>query len=245
MSILSRIAVDLHAFPRDQTIEKWYSLEDTNASLLLLITVSGSHSKDTVVDLTEFNQNDVRNSIVERYDLLHTFDDMKDIGLLTVKVFRAEDLIAKDIGGKSDPFAVLELVNTRLQTHTEYKTLNPQWNKLFTFSVKDIHTCLEVTIYDEDPNNKFEFLGKVSIPLLSASLFRNTVLQLKEYGLTIVDYKNYIESCFDWDSTSRSITAFVRVADEITLSGRPDTNCSAFCEDDDVAEEEKVGWRLS
>lgn len=50
-------------------------------------------------------------------------------------MFQAEDLLAKDIGGKSDPFAVLELVNTRLQTHTEYKTLNPQWNKLFTLWV--------------------------------------------------------------------------------------------------------------
>lgn len=34
-------------------------------------------------------------------------------------------------------------------------------------TVKDIHTCLEVTVYDEDPNNKFEFLGKVVIPLMS------------------------------------------------------------------------------
>ncbi|XGW23854.1 hypothetical protein V3C99_005792 [Haemonchus contortus] len=263
---IGRIAVDLHTFPRDQTIQKWYHLEDTSSALLLLITVSGSQSKDTVVDLTEFNQNDIRNSICERYDLLHTFDDLKDVGQLTVKVFRAEDLVAKDIGGKSDPFAVLELVNTRLQTHTEYKTLNPQWNKLFTFSVKDIHTCLEVTVYDEDPNNKFEFLGRVSIPLLSikncerkwyalknkkltarvkgeilleldviwnpiraairtfnprerkiletdkkfkASLFRNTVVELKEFGLTLVDYKNYVVSCFDWESTSRSVTAFV------------------------------------
>ncbi|KAK6044266.1 C2 domain protein, partial [Cooperia oncophora] len=164
---IGRFAVDLHTFPRDQTIQKWYNLEESSSALLLLITVSGSHSKDTVVDLSEFNHNDVRNSIVEKYDLLHTFDDIKDVGELTVKVFRAEDLIAKDLGGKSDPFAVLELVNTRLQTHTEYKTLNPQWNKLFTFGVKDIHTCLEVTVYDEDPNNKFEFLGKVSIPLMS------------------------------------------------------------------------------
>ncbi|RCN45613.1 C2 domain protein, partial [Ancylostoma caninum] len=264
-SCIGRIAVDLHAFPRDQTIQKWYNLEDASGSLLLLITVSGSHSKDSVVDLTEFTQNDLRNSIVERYDLLHTFDDIKDIGQLTVKVFRAEDLQAKDLGGKSDPFAVLELVNTRLQTHTEYRTLNPQWNKLFTFTVKDIHTCLEVTVYDEDPNNKFEFLGKVVIPLMSikncerrwyalkdkklntrvkgeilleldviwnpvraairtfnprerkfievekkfkAGLFRNTVIELKEFGLTVVDYKNYIESCFDWHSTTRSITAF-------------------------------------
>lgn len=47
-------------------------------------------------------------------------------------VFKAQGLAAADIGGKSDPFAVLELVNARLQTHTEYKTLNPEWNKMFT-----------------------------------------------------------------------------------------------------------------
>jgi Ca2+-dependent lipid-binding protein len=49
-----------------------------------------------------------------------------------LSVFKAQDLLAADLGGKSDPFCVLELVNTRLQTHTEYKTLNPEWNKLFT-----------------------------------------------------------------------------------------------------------------
>lgn len=49
-----------------------------------------------------------------------------------VSVFRADNLPSKDLGGKSDPFVVVELVNTRLQTHTEYKTLAPQWNKLFT-----------------------------------------------------------------------------------------------------------------
>lgn len=34
--------------------------------------------------------------------------------------------------GKSDPFCLLELGNDRLQTHTIYKTLNPEWNKVFT-----------------------------------------------------------------------------------------------------------------
>ena len=37
----------------------------------------------------------------------------------------------------------------------------------FHFSdVKDIHDILEITVYDEDKDHKYEFLGKVAIPLL-------------------------------------------------------------------------------
>jgi len=48
-----------------------------------------------------------------------------------VSVIKAEGLASADIGGKSDPFCVLELDNARLQTRTEYKTLNPEWSKVF------------------------------------------------------------------------------------------------------------------
>ena len=51
---------------------------------------------------------------------------------LRAAVFKAEGLAAADLGGKSDPFCVLELVNARLQTQTEYKTLNPEWGKVLT-----------------------------------------------------------------------------------------------------------------
>lgn len=33
-------------------------------------------------------------------------------------------------------------------------------------TVKDINSMLEVTVYDEDPDYKVEFLGKAAIPLL-------------------------------------------------------------------------------
>lgn len=33
---------------------------------------------------------------------------------------------------KSNPLCVVELGNGRLQTHTVYKTLNPEWSKVFT-----------------------------------------------------------------------------------------------------------------
>jgi len=53
-------------------------------------------------------------------------------------VLKAQDLKSADIGGKSDPYCVLELVNDRLQTHTEYKTLFPEWGKVFTLLVRQI-----------------------------------------------------------------------------------------------------------
>ena len=60
---------------------------------------------------------------------------MKDIGHLVVKVMKAQGLHSADLGGKSDPFAVVEIVNDRLQTQTEYKTLAPVWQKVFTLYV--------------------------------------------------------------------------------------------------------------
>ena len=60
---------------------------------------------------------------------------MKDIGHLIVKVMKAQGLHSADLGGKSDPFAVVEIVNDRLQTQTECKTLAPVWQKVFTLYV--------------------------------------------------------------------------------------------------------------
>ena len=48
-----------------------------------------------------------------------------------MKVFKAKGLTSADLGGKSDPFAVVELNNDRVSTHTEYKTLAPTWQKVF------------------------------------------------------------------------------------------------------------------
>ncbi|CCD68502.2 C2 domain-containing protein [Caenorhabditis elegans] len=179
-AIIGRLSIDLSSFSHDETVQHWYHLENApdDAQVLLLITVSGSHGAGETIETDEFNYNDIRNTRIQKYDVTNSFSDLADVGTLTVKLFGAEDLVAKDFGGKSDPFAVLELVNTRVQTNTIYKTLSPSWNKIYTFAVKDIHTCLQVTIYDEDPNNRFEFLGRVQIPLKS---IRNC--QKRWYGL--------------------------------------------------------------
>ena len=63
--------------------------------------------------------------------LPNSFKKIKDVGHLLVKVFKAQGLSSADIGGKSDPFCVLELNNDRVSTHTEYKTLAPSWQKIY------------------------------------------------------------------------------------------------------------------
>ena len=57
---------------------------------------------------------------------------MSDVGYLVVRVVEAKGLRSADIGGTSDPFAVLELGNTRVQTFTDHRTLDPAWEKVFT-----------------------------------------------------------------------------------------------------------------
>ena len=62
-------------------------------------------------------------------------------------------LYAADLGGRSDPFVVLELDNNRVQTHTAYKTVAPHWNRFFHMPVTDVNSVLYVTINDEDRNH--------------------------------------------------------------------------------------------
>ncbi|KAG1959470.1 multiple C2 and transmembrane domain-containing protein [Pimephales promelas] len=124
-----------------------------------------------------------RDNMLVKYSLKNSLKDMRDVGFLQVKVIKATDLMAADLNGKSDPFCVLELGNNRLQTHTIYKTLNPEWNKVFTFPVKDIHEVLEVTVFDEDGDKAPDFLGKVVIPLLSIRNSQQVACPLRKENL--------------------------------------------------------------
>ncbi|XP_066262385.1 multiple C2 and transmembrane domain-containing protein isoform X3 [Euwallacea similis] len=164
---IGRCVINLMEMERERTYNLWQELEDGAGSLHLLLTISGTTASETISDLTTYEENyREKQNILNRYLWHRTFHNLKDVGHLTVKVFRATGLASADIGGKSDPFCVLELGNARLQTQTEYKTLTPHWNKIFTFNVKDINSVLDIIVFDEDRDHKVEFLGKVAIPLL-------------------------------------------------------------------------------
>ncbi|XP_017885909.1 multiple C2 and transmembrane domain-containing protein isoform X3 [Ceratina calcarata] len=165
--IMGRTMINLATLERETTHRLWRELEDGSGSIFLLLTISGTTASETISDLAAHEETPrEREQLYQRYGLMNSLQRVRDVGHLTVKVFRAQGLAAADLGGKSDPFCVLELVNARLQTQTEYKTLAPNWQKIFTFNVKDINSVLEVTVYDEDRDHKVEFLGKVAIPLL-------------------------------------------------------------------------------
>ncbi|XP_067301301.1 multiple C2 and transmembrane domain-containing protein 2 isoform X2 [Pseudorasbora parva] len=207
-----------------------------------------------------------RDNMLVKYSFRNSLKDMRDVGFLQVKVIKAIDLMAADLNGKSDPFCVLELGNNRLQTQTIYKTLNPEWNKVFTFPVKDIHEVLEVTVFDEDGDKAPDFLGKVVLPLLSVrngqqvacplrkenlgglskgtivleleviynsvkasirtftpreqkfledtakfskKVLARNVLRVRNLYRAVCHINQFIKSCFQWESTQRSIIAFL------------------------------------
>ncbi|XP_023379097.1 multiple C2 and transmembrane domain-containing protein 1 isoform X8 [Pteropus vampyrus] len=182
---IGRCQVDLSALSREQTHKLELQLEEGEGHLVLLVTLTAS----ATVSISDLSVNSLedqkeREEILKRYSPLRIFHNLKDVGFLQVKVIRAEGLMAADVTGKSDPFCVVELNNDRLLTHTVYKNLNPDWNKVFTFNIKDIHSVLEVTVYDEDRDRSADFLGKVAIPLLSIQNGEQKAYVLKNKQLT-------------------------------------------------------------
>ncbi|XP_076204100.1 multiple C2 and transmembrane domain-containing protein 2 isoform X1 [Aptenodytes patagonicus] len=182
--LLGTCQVDITALPTKQTNCLELPLEKQPGSLLMLIAVApctGVSISDLCV--CPLGDPSERQQISQRYCIKNSFQDIKDIGFLQVKVLKAVDLLAADFAGKSDPFCVLELGNDSLQTHTVYKNLNPEWNKVFTFPIKDIHDVLEVTVFDEDGDKPPDFLGKVAIPLLSIRNGKQSCYTLKNKDL--------------------------------------------------------------
>ncbi|XP_053888829.1 multiple C2 and transmembrane domain-containing protein 1 isoform X3 [Malaclemys terrapin pileata] len=182
---IGRCQVDLSVLSREQTHKLELQLEEGEGWLVLLVTLTAS----AAVSISDLSVNSLedqkeREDILKRYSTMRMFHNLKDVGFLQVKVIRAEALMAADVTGKSDPFCVVELNNDRLLTHTVYKNLNPEWNKVFTFNIKDIHSVLEVTVYDEDRDRSADFLGKVAIPLLSIQNGEQKAYVLKNKQLT-------------------------------------------------------------
>ncbi|XP_064807974.1 multiple C2 and transmembrane domain-containing protein 2-like isoform X2 [Oncorhynchus masou masou] len=259
--------VDLSKLPVN-TQQLYTQALDPGKGRLILLATFNPCSEASISDINKppLEQPDERDQILEKYSLKNSHKGVREVGFLQVKVFNATDLTSTDLNGKSDPFCVLELGNSRLQTHTIYKTLSPEWNKVFTFPVKDIHDVLELKVFDEDGDKAPDFLGRVAIPLLSVQngqpvtrglknenlrgpakgtislvmevhynpvragiktfkpkeekfmednrkfskkVLAQNIYRVRKITLAVLHTLQYIKSCFQWESTQRSIIAFL------------------------------------
>ncbi|XP_076590146.1 multiple C2 and transmembrane domain-containing protein 2 isoform X1 [Chaetodon auriga] len=259
--------IDLLRLPLNERQLYNHVLDPGKGRLLFLITLRpcwGVSISDIETAILE--KPDERDTVEEKFSLKNSHKCMGEVGFLQVKVIKANDLPATDLNGKSNPLCVVELGNSKLQTHTVYKTINPEWGKAFTFPIKDIHDVLELTVLDENGDKAPNFLGKVAIPLLTVQNGQQICLSLKKEDLgsiskgtitlvleviynkvragirtfkpketklmeenlkfskkilarniyrvrkisTAVLYTlQYIKSCFQWESTQRSLIAFL------------------------------------
>lgn len=85
--------------------------------------------------------------------------------ILTVHVVEARDLKAMDIDGTSDPYAILQIEDQRIETSVKSGTLSPVWNESFTFDIMQGKDVLKVTIMDKDRFGGDDFEGMAVINL--------------------------------------------------------------------------------
>ena len=102
--------------------------------------------------------------------------------ILTLTLFKAVDLPAKDWRGTSDPFVVMYLDPSRedvFQSRIIYKTLNPRFNEHFEFKnvpPNDVrHQTMVFRVYDHDKYSKNDFIGASMLPLKDADLYGATM----------------------------------------------------------------------
>ncbi|CAF4651140.1 unnamed protein product, partial [Rotaria sp. Silwood2] len=195
-------------------------LEDGAGTIDLFVTITGTTSlqeatndgESSVNVALDFIPSKLSDEDIKHYSLFSTIRSINpifDIGKLEIKIYQARDLSSKDLGGKSDPFCIVELDSSRLRTHTIYQTLDPVWNKSYVLPVQDIHSVLLLVIYDEDKNGNSEFIGKVAIPLLNIKNGKKQWMALKdEKCMSPVKGSIEIEATFIYTNIKALIRTF-------------------------------------
>uniref|UniRef100_H3C6N3 Multiple C2 and transmembrane domain containing 1 n=1 Tax=Tetraodon nigroviridis TaxID=99883 RepID=H3C6N3_TETNG len=182
---MGRCTIDLSLLGKEHTHKLELLLEEGEGVLVLLVTLTASAAV-SISDLSVNMLDDPheRHQITQRYSTLHIWTHLLLIIFVLLVVFKVQSKMVSEMFLNLVTFCFKELSNDRLQTHTVYKNLNPEWNKVFTFNVKDIHSVLEVTVYDEDRDRSADFLGKVAIPLLNIQNGERKAYALKSKELT-------------------------------------------------------------
>ena len=90
-------------------------------------------------------------------------------GTLHCMVASAEDLLAADTSGKSDPYVLLKYDKMKHQTATRKGTLNPEWFQSFSFRLAaPPRQPLEISLWDWDRVGEHDSLGSAAVQLQDA-----------------------------------------------------------------------------
>ncbi|CAH2099869.1 unnamed protein product [Euphydryas editha] len=165
-NFMGRCIIDLSQLEKEKTHDLWQELDCGFGSVHLLITLSGSERCSSTENILT---NGVQHETPKEDNFIwYKLDDCTNVGQLSVTVHGAKGLSACNFSGNVNAFCVLELDNSRIQTHTMRSTSEPNWNKSFTFCVNDVTSALDITVYDESilQSMKGETIGKITIPLL-------------------------------------------------------------------------------
>ncbi|XP_021295671.1 synaptotagmin-3 [Herrania umbratica] len=115
----------------------------------------------------------------------------KPVGILHVKIVRAQKLLKKDILGTSDPYVKVYLTGESLpakKTTIKKRNLNPEWNEKFKLIVKDPQSqVLHLQVYDWDKVGTHDHLGMQLVPLKTLTPYETT-----EFNLDLMKHTNII-----------------------------------------------------
>jgi len=98
-------------------------------------------------------------------DAWYRLDGRTRLGQLILRVVSAENLLAADSNGKSDPFVQVTFGKLKKKTKTKYKTLDPVWGEEFAFDIFSIKDKIEIEIFDWDAIGNNDLLGRKTINL--------------------------------------------------------------------------------
>ena len=96
-------------------------------------------------------------------------DLITNTGDLTINVLGANNLIAADRNGKSDPFVKFHIDNNEssfFKTHHKKRTLDPTWNEKCVVQINNrVNNYLKIKMMDWDAGNKDDLIGEAIFPL--------------------------------------------------------------------------------
>eukprot|EP01119_Soliformovum_irregulare_P021513 TRINITY_DN7177_c0_g1_i1.p1 TRINITY_DN7177_c0_g1~~TRINITY_DN7177_c0_g1_i1.p1 ORF type:complete len:262 (+),score=64.34 TRINITY_DN7177_c0_g1_i1:31-816(+) len=96
-------------------------------------------------------------------------DAAKFTGVLAIRLKCGENLIAKDIGGTSDPYVVFKIQDQKQKSKVIQKNLNPVWNESIVMHCA-AHDVLHIEVWDEDKFSSDDSMGETDLHLDKCNL---------------------------------------------------------------------------